>query len=366
MKTEISSLELLYVVKELQDLVNGRIDKVYQKDREFVLTMHVRAKGKKMLRIMPNAIYTTEYKEDFGRELMGFCKFLRKRLSGAMIKSIVQKGFERIVEIHFETKGEYYLMIIELFANGNVVICDDEYKVISALESHRWKDRTVRGGIKYEYPPTLVNTLELKEDEFKEIIVKSELDSIVKTLAINLGLGGLYAEELCVLAGVDKTKKKLSSIEITNLYQEWTKLLSKKISARIVGTEIMPFKLKLLSKEKDKSFATFNEAIDSKFSEGLIVAHEKEGDNQKNKKLNTIQVIINQQEQTIEGMGISYEENQAKGEFIYEHYNEIKMILAELDVARKKFSWEEIKERLQNHKVIKKIDEKNGKITIEL
>lgn len=366
MQTEISSLDIVYMTRELQDLVNGRIDKVYQKDREFLFTMHVRGKGRKMLRIMPNAIYLTEYKEKFPETLPGFCKFLRKRIGGTAIKSISQKDFERIIEITFEGKEDSYNMMVELFNKGNVILCDEDYKVISALESHKWKDRTVRGGIKYEFPPPQTNALTLKEKEFLEIANKSNKDSIVKTLAIDFGLGGLYAEEVCLLSGVDKNESKISNVGLKKLYSGLKKLLKKKIKANTVEEEILPFELRQFEKEEQKPFETFSEAIDSKFSKRIVSKQKNIAEERKNAEIDRIKLIIKQQEQTIKGMEKSEKENTEKGEFIYEHYEEIKKILEDVNTARKKFPWEEIKERLKGHKVIKTVNEKEGKITIEL
>lgn len=366
MQGEISSLELFYMVKELNDLVGGRIDKVYQKDREFLFTMHVRSRGRKMLKIMPNAVYLTEYKEEFPKTPHGFCTFLRKRLGGTAIKSIFQKDFERIIEIEFEGKEDNYRIIIEIFNKGNVILCDEDYKVISALESHKWKDRTVRGGIKYEFPPSQTNILFLDEKEVAKIIKESNKDSIVKILAIDFGLGGLYAEELCALSKIDKDKETLSPAEIKKIADVLKKLLKKKIKSNITGKEILPFDLKLFENDERKYFESFSEAIDSEFSKRIISKQKNVAEDKKNAGLDRIRLIIKQQEQTIKGMEKSEKENTEKGEFIYEHYEEIKKILEDMSLARKKFSWGEIKERLKGHKVIKQINDKEGKITIEL
>ncbi|MFH1770922.1 MAG: NFACT family protein [archaeon] len=366
MQTEISSLELFHMTKELVDVVGGRIDKIYQKDREFLFTMHVRGKGRKMLKIMPNAIYLTEYKEEFSETPPGFCKFLRKKTANSTIAKIEQKDFERIIEIDFEGKEDSYRMIVELFNKGNVIFCDKDYKIISALESHKWKDRTLRGGIKYEFPPSQTNILFSDEKDFAKIIKESNKDSIVKILAIDFGLGGLYAEEICALTKIDKEKKKLTAAEIKKVLGELKKLLKKKIKSNITCKEILPFDLKLFEKEEKQYFDSFSEAIDSKFSKKIISTQKNFAEEKKDAGLDKIKAIIKQQEQTIKGMGKSEKENTEKGEFIYEHYEEIKKILEDMNIARKKFSWEEIKERLKGHKVIKKINESEGTITIEL
>ncbi|MAG38466.1 hypothetical protein CMO90_00080 [Candidatus Woesearchaeota archaeon] len=365
MKTEITSLELYYLLKELKPLVGGRIEKIYQKDKSFMFVIHVRGEGKKFLKVsFPGAIYLTEHREDYS-ELPGFCKFLRKRLMRTSIESIEQKGFERILEFKIQAKDELLVVIIELFSNGNLLVCDGNYKVISALESHKWKDRTIRGGIKYAYPPEQNNVLLLNEEDFCEIIKKSDKDSIVKSLAIDLNLGGLYAEELCLLAGVDKSKKNLSKKDIIKVFKKLKLLLSKMVCANIVGDEILPFNLKSLD-SVGKKFSSFSEAIDSKLSKKIVEELETAKDTRKQETIDKVMAIIHQQEQTINGLKKSMKENQRKGELIYEHYEIVKKTLDSINKARDKFSWKEIKEELKGHKVVKKIDEKQGKITLEI
>jgi len=367
MKEEICSLELYYLTLELKQLEGARVDKIFQKDKSFLLVFHLRNEGKKLLKItFPSIIYLTEYKESFSESIPGFCKFLRKNLANTSVESIEQKGFERVLTVVFKGKEKTFSLIIELFGTGNIVLCDDSLKIIGTFETHKWKDRTIRGGITYDYPPTQINTLSISEKEFFDIINNSDYDSVVKTVAVKLSLGGLYAEELCLIAKVDKNTKELKKKELKALYEGLKALLSRKLTPIVVKDNILPFELELFKGEETQLFPSFSEAIDSFFSEKLLVEHKTEGKQVKNKALERIQVIINQQKQTIEGMQVSLDENQRKGEYIYEHYGEIKSILEEFKTIRNKFSWEEIKERLKNHKVVKEINEKEGKITIDI
>ena len=70
--------------------------------------------------------------------------------------------------------------------------------------------------MKYEYPKREYNLLELPKQQLKELLASSN-KTIVKVLALELGLGGLYAEEVLALAGVDKNRIKLNDQEITSL-----------------------------------------------------------------------------------------------------------------------------------------------------
>ena len=51
---------------------------------------------------------------------------------------------------------------------------------------------------------------------------------------------------------------------------------------------------------------------------------------------------------------------------MYNKYQLIEGVLSQINFARKKHSWKEIKDKLKGHKVVKEINEKEGKIVIEI
>ena len=245
MKSELTSLDLYYLVKEFQDLVGARIDKIYEQEEdknEFLFIFHKSGVGKMMLRIkLPELAYLTDYKQTFPDTPPGYCMFLRKHLSGAKIKEIRQKGFERILEIFFTTKDGIRILICELFSKGNMLLVDEELKIRGLLKSQNWQARIVRGGVKYEYPPEQTNTTSIGQEQFKDIISKSKMDSIVKTLAVDFGLGGFYAEELCKRAKINKEKKRLDEKELGKLFNELKGLFNEEVKANKSGDELVPF-----------------------------------------------------------------------------------------------------------------------------
>ena len=103
MKKQLSSLEIHYIVKELQILINSRIDNIYHsKNKDLILQFYVKGIGNKILRISPgSSLYLTEIREKYG-EPSNFCIFLRKRLGNSIMEDIRQIKPERIVEFVFE------------------------------------------------------------------------------------------------------------------------------------------------------------------------------------------------------------------------------------------------------------------------
>jgi len=370
MKSEITSLELHYLVKELQALVGARIDKIYEQTedkREFLFVFHKTGSGKSMLRIkLPGIVYLTEQKQIFPEQPPGFCVFLRKHLGNSRIKEIRQHGFERILEVVFDTKEGESVLVCELFSKGNMILVDKNRRIKGLLESQNWQARTVRGGTVYEYPPEQTNTLRISDPDFSKIITSSALDSIVKVLAIELGLGGSYAEELCLRAGIDKSKKQFSEEKLIMLYNELKKLLDENIKANIVEGEIMPFEMMLHSQRDRQYFESFNSALDSVLSDKVASSSEQKEQKEKKSKQDKVRVVIDKQQERLEELEKGIVENQRSGEIIYEHYQEIKELLENINKDRKKMSWEELKEKYKHNKMLKEIKEKEGKIIVDL
>ncbi len=366
MKDEISSLDLFHLVKEFKEIEGSKVEKIHQKEKSFLFTFHVRSEGKKLLRIaLPGLIYLSEHKDDYP-ELPGFCNFLRKKLLKTTVREISQKGFERILIIRFEGREMNYIMVVELFGKGNLILCDENYKILGAFENKNWGYRTLRGGVKYEFPPEQANIPELSREKFGKLIDSSDKDSLVKTLAVDLNLGGTYAEEMCALSNINKEQQEASTEEKQRLYENFHRLLDRKIDPSVSSGEVFPFEMELFADYEDHNYETFSQALDHIHAKKL--SHKKTASKEKKKEeeLARIRKVLEQQELALKNLEKGESQNQKKGEFIYENYEAIKKLLSEFNQIREKHSWEEIKEVLKGHEVIKHINEKEGKIKIDI
>ncbi len=360
MKKELSSLDLKFLVREFLILKNAKINKVYHYRNELLLDLHIPGKGKVFLKVvLSNLIFITKHKKEYGNP-SNFGMFLRKYLNNSRLRKIRQLESERIIEFEFEKEKKYYL-IIELFSKGNIVLCRSDYKIIGSLSVQKWSQREIKKGNIYDYPKRPYNLFKIKEKELKELIEKSKMDSIVKTLAVDLGLGGVYSEEVCLLAKLDKNKKELDDKEIKKLYLNIKKFLENKPEPGIYENgDIVPFKLTQFKNLKFEKHDSFNKAIESKYGSLENIAKTRH-----DLKLDKIKRIQDEQEKTIKHLESMAEENTMKGEFIYHNYQLIDSLIKDLKNILKKNSWKDIKEKLKGHKIIKNIDEKEKKITIE-
>lgn len=375
MQKELSSLDLHYLIDEFQVLIGAKIEQIYQIGKEeLFFQFHVPSKGKHLLRVqLGKLIYFATSKTGIPEKPPGFCVYLRKRLKNARLREIKQVGFERVIEILLETKDQKYKLIIESFSTGNIILCDESNTILSPLERQEWKDRSIRSKEIYKLPAREHKILEINQQDLKSILIKSDKESLVKSLAIEFSLGGTYAEEVCALSKVDKNLKpnQLSDKEIEDIFKAITIILNADASPQIIfkddaPKDITPIQLTIYKDFKSLPADSFNSALDSiltKKAENEELKHtEKKGQT----KLNKIEKMIKEQQYRIDGLEVSADENQKKGEMIYENYPLADQILKTISEKRKELSWKEIKEALKNHKIIKSIDEKTGDITVEL
>ncbi|MBS3121367.1 NFACT family protein [Candidatus Woesearchaeota archaeon] len=368
MKTSISSIELACLVKEFQSLIDGKVNKIWLLEKELVIQLHIPNLGKKFLRIRsPDVVYLTDYKPETPEKPHGFCLFLRKYLDNARIRAINQVDFERILEIVLEKKEGKYHLFTELFVPSNFILTDDKNIIMSALETKKWKDREIIKGKPYEYPKLKYNFLKLKKEELKELVSSTDKENIVKALAMDLGLGGIYSEELLGRANLDKSKKELNDKEINALFKEIEHMRKLEIRPFIVeGKDVVPFDLICFKDKAKQEFKNYNEALDKTLTEHNVTKKHQENEKETTKHISKEERIILMQEENIERLKKLIEENQQKGEAIYHNYQLIDEILKELNKAKQKYSWKEIGEKLKGHKIIKRINEKEKTAVIEI
>jgi len=208
----MSAVDVKACVVELKDLIGGRVEKIYHyPPNEIRLKLY--AKGRRDLTIEAGKrIHLTVFPKESPRIPSPFAMLLRKHLEKAKIVDIRQHDFDRVVVLEFERFGERRFLIAELFAKGNIVLLDEDFKVVLDLK-HVFKSRET-----YRFPESRITPFDLSLEILKELC--RERKEIVKLLAVKCGLGGLFAEEVCLRSGVEKTKigESLDEDEFERVY----------------------------------------------------------------------------------------------------------------------------------------------------
>src|SRR5437899_2382396 len=218
MKTSLSSFDLRTLVAEWQDLVGGHLDKAYQREDEVILRINAPAGGKAELFSKAGRWLCLHEVENKPESPPPFAQTLRRLLANARITSIEQSGFDRIAMFHLEHGGGTADLVFEVFGKGNVVVVRDGVTV-AAMFPQTFKDRSVQVGEPYVFPRAGIDPLGLDRDALARTL-RAAKGQVVRVLASILNLGGTYAEELCLRAGVDKETrvKEISDPQVDALY----------------------------------------------------------------------------------------------------------------------------------------------------
>jgi predicted ribosome quality control (RQC) complex YloA/Tae2 family protein len=360
-KTNISSLELAAIANELQFLVKGKFTQIYhQEKKELLFQLHARNEGKQLLKIIPGKYVCITKNKDAPLKPSSFCMQLRKYIANATINKIYQQEADRVLVFELE-KAEKFNLIVELYSKGNLIMTDSDYKIIAALERQKIAGRLVKVGEPYTFPIPKIDWKAISEKDFSSVIKKSDKKNIATTLATELGLGGLYAEEVCKLSEIEKgvLPGDVSSKDVKIIFKNLKSLLEKiKTPAGFIYEEqITPFPL--LDQKEVKKVASYSAALDTLDPFKVISPYEK--------RIRTIERMIAAQEKATGKQDKAIELNTKKGELVYEKYADLQKLLDFVKVSCEEgMEWREIGENLKQVKKINKIDLKNKKIKIEL
>lgn len=366
---QLSGVELFSLMKELKEIERSKVDKIYEGEGELLFQFHKTGKGKQLLRLLVGkALFLTSEKAEMdtpGR----FGMQLRKHLGGTFLDLLEQITPERILKLVFSAKDVQFRLYIEFFGKGNVVLCDANNTILGALYYHEYRDRTIKVKETYKHPVMRHDVFSLSEDDLTTVLSRTDMGSVVKCLAVDLGLGGKYAEEVCALAGLDKGMRPGSMTESQEgqLFKALRGLLDRPLEPVVLvsdpedggAKDVLPFPLQG-SEGETKAFPSFSEALE-------YYAHhavDTEGTSFDSRVEETRRIIA-QQERTIAKYEEEERENREKAEMIYSNYQLVSEILSELKKAEKTHSWHDIKVRLKGHATIKEVNPKEKSVVVE-
>lgn len=396
MKTEITNVDVYVGVKELQELINGKLDKAFlidsQDGRELILKLHVPEVGTREVAIgigKYKYITITEYPREKPKNPPSFAMLLRKHLKNIKITKIEQHNFDRIIKFIFQWGERIYTLVVELFGEGNVILLDHEDKIILPLKIEKWSTRKIVPKEIYKFPPQRNLTpfnldysvaYEVFKDEFKKDENKNT--ECVRVISRIFGLAGIYAEEICEMSNVDKKTINPSEEDLKKLFEGtkafFNKMFNEKKPQIILKNgdyyDISPIELiRYNNKYYDKKYYDkFINAMDDYFSRFILKKNIKKEETKLQKIVKRQERILNNQIESLKKYEKQSEENQIKGDLVYANYILVDEILNTLKSAKEKMDWKTIKKIIKENKnnpVLSKIvsiNEKNGEIVLKL
>lgn len=385
----MTSVDVAFLVKELQNkLIDAKIGKIYQlTPDEIRFSLYAKEIGRVNLIIEAGKrLHLTKKPRPSPRVPLPFAVLLRNHLMGGRIKRIEQYDFDRIIEIQIKRGDTETILVVELFSKGNIVLLEGEKnrKIILPFRSVSSKGRRVKRGEIYEFPEEQLNPMTVTKVDLQRLFASSNKD-LVRTLATNFNIGGLFAEEICIMAAINKNtqSKDLTETQIEEVHKAILKIFeplhSLELKPHIVFKEsenidVQPFELLQYKDFEKKYFGTFNEALDEYFSKKITKEKEIEIEEKNSEKVNIFERRLEKQKEKLNKFRKEEIDNIKKGEAIYTEYNKVEEILNTIKSARDSgYSWQEIDNIIQKAKTknelakrIHSIDPSTGIIVVEL
>ncbi|MHC1626934.1 MAG: ribosome rescue protein RqcH [Methanoculleaceae archaeon] len=298
-----------------------------------------------------------------------FAMYLRKHLSGGRVLGIFQYGLERIFWLDIGKGDGVHHLLFELFGEGNVVICSEDWVIEKPLWHHRYREREVVPGAVYRFLgkfDDLPDRISLGE------ILETSGRDLVRTLAVNLMLGGQYAEEICRMAGIDRhtPAREADAGAVHDALIRLVETAERRPEPVITDKGCLPY-LPPGSEAKER-FQSFNEALAAYF--GVDEGDEKitaESTSGESATLSREEYIRQQQYQAIRRFEDEIRRLESIVEKIYGNYTIIDDIIRTLSRARESRSWEEIRQILQtsdhpSSKLIRAVHPAEGAVDLDL
>ena len=171
---ELSSIEIFKIISALNKEIESDsiyLNNIYQvMNDSYLFKLHQVGKPKKYVMVNPKiGIWASKYDIDKD-ESIGYVTALRKNLLRAKLIKFEQPPGERICIIHFETKKGLRKIICEFFRGGNIIVVDENNKILSFLKKLKVRHREIFPVSIYELPPLKATSIEnFQKDDLKNI-----------------------------------------------------------------------------------------------------------------------------------------------------------------------------------------------------
>jgi predicted ribosome quality control (RQC) complex YloA/Tae2 family protein len=360
-KKEFTSFDVAAAVRELKEgIVDSRVGNVYQLDNKTLL-FKLHKPDKPVFQLVLEAgrrLHLTSYALEKPSTPPAFCMALRKYLRNSLLTGVEQYEFERVVLFSFRTKTGDLRLVLELFGDGNVILVDEKGVILQALTYKRMRDRNVLRNEVFRFaPPSGKNPFKVDKEYFREELRGLGDVEAVRALARLLGVGGLYAEEALLRAGMDKKKpcSTLSDSEIDAVYDGLHGLLSNVESGKLEPcivldesdgfVDVVPFVLRLYEGLKRQSYGSFNEALDEFYVRVVAVEKAAAGFrvDELKREAERLKRMIESQEEVLAEAASEAEKYRRIGDAIYAHIGELQALLDRLSVEKRgKREWSEV------------------------
>lgn len=199
--------------------IGARVDKIYQTEKDEIM-INMRSKDgsfKVLVSASSNnpRFYVSKITKENPSEAPLFSMILRKNLSGSKLVKVEQFSFDRAAQFVFSGYNEFheealYYLVVEIMGKySNIVLCNENHKVIDAIKrvsTVMSSKREIEPGLIYERPPVFdrVSPINANEEDLKNMMANNA-DLEVRDFLMRsfLGLSTEIANKILFDAAID-------------------------------------------------------------------------------------------------------------------------------------------------------------------
>lgn len=358
----MTNVDVAALAAELSGLLKGaRLEKAYQPAKDQVL-LRLRRKGVGRIDlIMQLGRYVTATRKppDNPDKPSMVAQIIRSEYGNGRVKSIQQIGFDRLMRIDVQRGDGDRAIVFELFGDGNMLLLDHEDTILLPMRGAEHGARRLKKGEAYVPPPGASLPFSLDHEAFTAALAEAKRD-VVRFLALDLGFGPLWAEELCLRASVPKNTKvgDVDDEQARRLHDaviDLGRLLADGLTEPALVfdegelVDAVPLRMQRYPSPRFQfeEAETFRAALD-RFYRGTD--DEEADEDPRQRRYDEAVAKVRRQVDQMQGAIDGFEQDEAAArldaETLYLRFQEVDALLKQLNTARAKHSWHEIADTL--------------------
>ncbi len=304
----LAGIELRYLVNQISEATQDYyVSNIYGVTKDSILfKLHHTEKSDLFMMLSTSGVWLTSVKID-QMEPNRLLKRLRSDLLRLKIKKIEQIASERIAYFTFAGFDKEYVIVAEFFGEGNILLCNNEMKILALQHSIDVRHRKLGVGLVYTPPPQNgLDVIKVTEADFEELKM-SDL-AAAKWLGRTLGLPKKYVEGIFEISDIDSKciGTNLTPEQIKKLYDTTKNIVNNVVTGkhepviiRDEKTEIIPVRLGNLD-DKCTVVNSFIEGLDTVFTENIVEIGKSIQTGGSDKKIKELETQLSEQEKAID------------------------------------------------------------------
>jgi predicted ribosome quality control (RQC) complex YloA/Tae2 family protein len=222
---ELSGIELRYLIREIKTRITSEyyVSNIIAVTRDsFLFRMHHSTEPDIALMLSVRGIWLTRFK--FAKvEESDLINVIKPEIERAKIECIQQSGTERIITIRFvHLDGKRRVIVAELFGIGNIILCDENMRILALLNPIQVRHRILKRGHQYFPPPTRgIDVLDVTLEHLEKMRNNSDANDldVLRWLGRNISIPKKFVEEIIRKASISSTNVgQLTEDEIFRIY----------------------------------------------------------------------------------------------------------------------------------------------------